>query len=355
MPRLALIGHGFAGRTFHAPLIRSTPGLDLSAVVTGQPDSVRAALPGIHPLATPAEAFADPTISAVVIATPNDTHAPLAEAAMRAGKHVVVDKPLALSLAQARQLRALADERGLILSVFQNRRWDSDFLGLRAALGSGLIGRLTHLESRFDRFRPEVPDRWRDRAPAGGLWLDLAPHLIDQMLLLFGLPRTVGGRIAAHRDGARADDWSQIQLDYGHFQVSLSASALVGGGMPRFAAHGTRGSWLKHGLDPQEDQLRAGQRPGDPGWGVDPRPARIFCGDMDGRPVPVPAGDYRRYYAGFRDALSGKGANPVPPAQAVATMAVLETAVDAAHAGAWLGLPLSTDEVNAFNEVRSPA
>jgi predicted dehydrogenase len=349
--RVALLGHGYAGRTLHAPLIRSTPGLNLAAVVTSRPADLQADLPDCEALADAAAAFVDPAIDLAVIATPNGTHASLVEAALRAGKHVVVDKPFTLSLADARRLAALAEERGRLLSVFQNRRWDADFLGLLALLREDGVGTVTHFESRFDRFRPLVRDRWRESAVGGGLWFDLGPHLVDQALLLFGLPERVGGVLARQRPGAQADDWCQVQLHYRRLQVTLSASMLVAGGLPRFAVHGTAGSWIKSGLDVQEDQLRGGMLPGDAGWGRDPRPACHYGTDGVGRACAVPAGDYASYYRGVRDAILGLGPNPVTPAEAVATLAVLETAVESARLGRVLPLPLTEVERSAFAEV----
>lgn len=345
---VALLGYGYAGRTFHAPLVEATPGLALQVVMSRRPDQVGADLPAarVHP---GLEAIlADPAIELVVIATPNTTHAPLAEAALRAGKHVVVDKPFALSLADARRLAGLAQARGRLLAVFQNRRWDADFLGLRAVLREGRVGVPTHFESRFDRFRPVPQDRWREKAEdGGGIWFDLGPHLVDQALLLFGLPRRVGASLRRMRDGAEADDWCQVQLDYGTLQLSLSASVLVGGGVPRFALHGTRGSWISHGLDVQESQLLAGLRPGSPGWGRAPAAAGFHDGATEVA-SPLPDGDYAAFFRAVRDAIRAGSANPVPPAQAVATMAVLETAVEADRQGRMLPLPLTDEERAAF-------
>ncbi len=347
--RVALLGYGAAGRSFHAPLIRHTPGLELAVVATSRADELARALPGVEPVRDPLEAIGRADIDLVVIASPNATHTPLAEAALRAGRHVVVDKPFTLTLADARALTALADEAGRLLSVFQNRRWDADFLGLRAMLRAGELGRVTHVESRFDRFRPQVQDRWRERAEeGGGIWFDLGPHLVDQVLLLFGLPQRVGGLLAHQRSGAQADDWCQAWLDYGALQVTLSASVLVGGGLPRFAVHGTAGSWVKHGLDVQEDQLKAGQVPGSAGWGLDPQPARRYRGASEALIEALPAGDYPAYYAAVREAIRGRGANPVPAAQAVGTMAVLETVVEAARRGCLLPLPLTAAERAAW-------
>lgn len=344
--QVALVGYGYAGRTLHLPLIQATPGLALHTVVTSRPEEVRDSVPAVKAVPHPADAFADPAIALVVIATPDHTHAALAEAALLAGKHVVVDKPFTLSLADARRLAALAAERGLLLSVFQNRRWDSDFLGLQAMLADGRLGTLSHLESRFDRFRP-VPRTQGGRLDRN-VWLDLGPHLVDQALLLFGVPERVSGLIVRQREGAEADDWCQMQLDYGRLQVVLGASLLVAGGVPRFAAHGSGGSWIKYGLDAQENQLRAGLLPGAPDWGRDPRPGHLHLGGGRIEDHAVPPGDYRIYYAAVRDALVAQAPNPVTPAQAVATMAVLETGVEAARAGRMLELPLTAAEIAAL-------
>ena len=347
--RVALIGYGAAGRVFHAALVRHTPGLELALVASRRGDELARALPGVEVVGKPQQALTSEDIDLVVIASPNATRAALAEAALRAGRHVVVDKPLTLTLAEVRGLARLAMQAGRVLAVFQNRRWDGDFLALHEVLASGRIGRLTWLESRFDRFRPQVQDRWRERADeGGGIWLDLGPHLVDQALQLFGLPARVGGRLRRQRDGAAADDGCEAWLDYGNLQVSLSASMLVGGGLPRFAAHGTAGSWIRHGLDVQEDQLKAGLVPGDTEWAEDARPARLRRGEGESVDLPVARGRYEAFYAAVGEAIRGRGANPVPPAQAVATMAVLETVVEAARLGRMLPLPLTEAERKAF-------
>ena len=354
--RVGLLGHGFAGRTFHAPLLQAVEGLELRVVASSQAENVQARLPGVTVVASALEAAMHPDVDLVVIATPNASHAPLAGAALRAGKHVVVDKPFTVTMAEARALCALAAARGRVLSVFHNRRWDSDFLSLRALLAEGALGRVTHLESRFDRFRPEVRARWREQAlPGAGVWFDLGPHLVDQSLCLFGLPDTVAAALGRHREGAQVDDWCQVTLAYPRRHVVLQASMLVAGGLPRFAVHGTKGSWLKYGMDPQEDGLRADVTPGAPGWGEDPSPGRL----MDGAtgtvrtPVAIP-GDYRRYYAGLRDALEGRGPNPVTPAQALAVMSVMDAAVRAAERGCEQRLDLTDEERAAFAANASP-
>lgn len=328
---VALVGYGFVGKVFHAPLVAQTPGLALHTVVSSDADKVHANFPGARVLSDPHAAFADDAIDIVVIATPNALHAPLAIAALRAGRHVVVDKPFTTTLDEARRVVAAAGEARRIASVFQNRRWDADFLALRRLVEDGTLGEVAELHSHFDRFRPQVPDRWRERAgPGAGLWFDLGPHLVDQALQLFGMPRSLQADVAIQREGAVVDDYFHVVLRYERLRVVLHAGALVAANGLRFAAHGTRGSFTKHGLDAQEAALRAGIAPGTPGWGVDPRPGRLtrmVDGEARESVVDGVAGDYRAYYAAMRDAIRNGGEPPVTAAQALQVMRVLEAGV----------------------------
>jgi predicted dehydrogenase len=325
---VALVGFGYAGRTFHAPLISACRDLRLHTVVTSKPADLAAAWPQARAVATLDEALADPAIDLVVIATPDAVHAEQAEQALHAGKAVVVDKPFALNYVDAARLVDLATAKGALLSVFQNRRWDADFLALQAEIASDRLGRIATYESRFDRYRPVVRDRWREAAGAG-VWFDLGPHLIDQALVLFGRPLGITLDLAAHRDGGLSPDWAHAILRYEHMRVVLNASMLVAAPDVRFAVHGARASWLKAGLDPQEDQLKAGLAVGAEGWGVDPRPADLVDGEIGSRtPSPGPAGNYPAYYAGIAAALRGRGHNPVPPEQALEVMRVIEAGVE---------------------------
>lgn len=282
-----------------------------------------------------AKIFADPAAlidsdacDLVVVASPNDSHARWAIAAMEAGKHVVVEKPFALSLNEARGVAAVAERTGRLLSVFQNRRWDSDFLTVRTAIDDGLIGRVVHFESHIDRFRPQVRDRWREGAgPGAGIWYDLAPHLIDQALLLFGVPDAVEANLAILRDGGKADDWAHAVLHYPDRRVIIHASMLVAGGSPRFILHGDAGSAVKAKPDRQEAQLLAGMTPGDADWGSDPDPLTIWAGDGTSRQVAAARGDQRDFYHAVAAAVAGEAANPVPPAQAIALMALIEAGI----------------------------
>jgi predicted dehydrogenase len=264
----------------------------------------------------------------VVIATPNHLHAAQACSALEHGKHVVVDKPLTETLAEAQALAELAEGHGRLLSVFQNRRWDADFLTLQRLLAEGAVGRPVLLESRFDRDRPRPTDRWRERPSAGaGFWFDLGAHLVDQALVLFGEPEALYADIAAMREGGQVDDDFIVILSYPRLRVVLRSTSLAAAETPRFSLIGEAGVYRKFGLDTQEARLRGSERPGDPGWGADPRPGVLTRGEPRVETaVEQTPGDYRRYYEAVRDALLGVGDNPVSPAHACKVMAILELA-----------------------------
>ncbi|GHE20624.1 oxidoreductase [Halomonas urumqiensis] len=340
---VGLVGFGMSSQVFHAPLIQATPGLELSCVVSGDPDKVQRAMPEVEMVAKAAELYARADIDLVVIATPNATHYPLAKAALAAGKHVVVDKPFTISLSEARLLKQQAEEAERTLCVFHNRRWDSDFLTLKGVMEEGTLGRVVAMESRFDRFRPDVPDRWRERrGPGAGLWYDLGPHLLDQARELFGMPRAILLDIATRRDGAEVDDDFLALLDYNGVRVSLSAATLAAEPTPRFRVHGTRGSFVKFGLDPQEARLKAGETPS-PQWGDDPLMARLTLADGEGNPgepreLRCQPGDYLAFYSGVAEHLVHATPPPVDIDGALEVMALLESGLDSYRQGRWVKL-----------------
>ncbi|MCS7067747.1 MAG: oxidoreductase [Meiothermus sp.] len=330
----ALIGYGMAGRVFHAPVIQAVPGLRLVTIQSSQPEQVRSDWPEVWVSQTFREVVENPQIDLVVIATPNHTHFELAQSALQAGKHVVVDKPFTLTAAEARILQEEARSRGRFLSVFQNRRWDGDYLTLRKLLYQGTLGEAIYFESRFDRYRPEVQNRWREQAgPGSGLWYDLGPHLLDQALELFGRPLAVYADLARQREQAQTPDYVHVLLRYPRLRVVLHASALVPGGSPRFMVHGTLASFVSSGLDGQEALLKQGLRPGAAGWAPEPCEGWLYHPHRAAERVPMEPGDYRRYYEGVRDAIRQEGPNPVPPEQAVRLMEVLEAALKSAQEG----------------------
>ncbi len=336
--KVGLVGYGYAGKTFHAPLVAAVPALALTAVCSSDAAKVHADWPDVAVHATPAELMARADLDLVVIATPNDTHHPLARAALLAGLHVVVDKPFTLTLGEARELIALAKERSRVLSVFHNRRWDADFLTLKALLRDGALGRVVEMTSRHDRFRPQVRTRWRESAaPGAGLWYDLGPHLVDQALQLFGRPLGITLAQDRTRDGALADDWFHAQLRYERLHVNLHAGMLVAASASRFAVHGTMGSFLKDGLDTQEDALKSGVRPTwppQPGWGVDPGRATLVTRTGDGpgivTEVSLESGAHMAFFAELAAAIRLEGPNPVPPQEALDVMALIELGIASA-------------------------
>ncbi|MFI8517201.1 Gfo/Idh/MocA family oxidoreductase [Streptomyces sp. NPDC085481] len=346
--RVGLVGYGLAGSVFHAPLIAASPDLVLDTVTTGNPEraaQARAEHPGVRVDDSPEALWARADeLDLVVVASPNKTHVPIATAALEAGLPVVVDKPLAGTAADARTLAALADERGLLLSVFQNRRWDNDFRTLRSLIAEGALGEVQRFESRFERWRPQLKGGWRESgAPEeiGGLLYDLGSHVVDQALVLFGPAVRVYAESDVRRPGATADDDTFLAITHAngvrsHLWVSATTAQLG----PRFRVLGSTAGYVKYGLDPQEAALREGLRP-EPGavWGLEPEGVwgRIGSGESPltggGAPVETLPGDYPAYYTAVAAALRGTGENPVTAREAAAALDVLEAAKRSAREG----------------------
>jgi predicted dehydrogenase len=334
--RTAVIGYGLAGSAFHAPLVAATDGLALTVIVTGNPVRAGAAsrrYPGVRVVADPACLWAEPdSIDLVVVATPNGSHVPLALAAIEAGIPVVVDKPVAATVDAARTVADAAAEKGLLVSVFHNRRWDGDALTVRRLLAEGALGTVHRFESRFERWRPKVTDgTWREAAnpdQAGGLLYDLGSHLIDQALLFFGPVRSVYAEVNRVRVGALVDDDVFVALTHHNGTRShLWASATAAHFSPRFRVLGSAGSFVKDGMDVQEEALRVGNVPSDGDWGVEPENMAGQLGTPDNMAaVPTERGAYPAYYAGVRDALRGGGPAPVTIEQSIEVLAVIEAA-----------------------------
>ncbi|HGH4631397.1 TPA: oxidoreductase [Enterobacter kobei] len=336
------MGYGYASKTFHAPLIAGTPGMMLAAVSSSDATKVHADWPSVPVVSEPKHLFNDPNIDLIVIPTPNDTHFPLAKAALEAGKHVIVDKPFTVTLSQARELDALAKGLGRLLSVFHNRRWDSDFLTVKALLSEGTLGEILFFESHFDRFRPQVRNRWREQAgPGSGIWYDLAPHLLDQAVNLFGLPVSMTVDLAQLRPGAQTTDYFHAVLSYPQRRIVLHGTMVAAAESARYIIHGTRGSYVKFGLDPQEDRLKNGERLPQEDWGYDMRDGvvtRVEGEELVEETLLTMPGNYPAYYAAIRDALNGTGENPVPASQAIQIMELIELGIESAKHRATLCL-----------------
>jgi predicted dehydrogenase len=338
--RVVLLGYGLAGRVFHAPLIGVEPDLDLIAVVTSDPErqaQARADLPGVEVLATAEEAWASGADLAVV-ATANSAHVPQATAALNAGMHVVVDKPLAGTAHEAQALLDLAQAQGRQLHVFQNRRWDSEILTAQRAIRDGLVGTPHRLESRFERWRPTPKGGWREEGPADdlpGLLYDLGAHLVDQAIHLLGPVDRVFASVRRVRPAVVADDDTQVFLQHVSGAVSiLSVSAASAFAGPRLRLLGTGGGLWIDTLDTQEDALRDGRLPSDADWGREADDAWVVTDTAAPRSLTRERGEWPAYYRGVAASLRGEGSPPVDPRDVVENLRVIEAAHESGRSGA---------------------
>jgi scyllo-inositol 2-dehydrogenase (NADP+) len=335
MTTAGLIGFGLAGRYFHAPLLQAA-GFEIRAVVSQQREAIAAALPRALVLERDIDLIARDDIDLIVIATPNELHATQARAALASSKHVVVDKPLCLHAQEADELIALARARRRVLTAFQNRRWDADFLTLQQLIASGRLGELNAFHARWDRFRPQVVERWREHGPGGGVLYDLGAHLIDQTLCLFGTPDWLQADVFTQRAGATAVDGFEILLAKGSARITLGVSTLAADGGPRYRVHGARGSYVKSGLDVQEPQLRSGMRPDEAAFGVEPQDQwGTFTDGASARREIVPSarGRWTEFYSQLRAAIEKGTAPPVAAEDAREVIRIVEAAMESSRTG----------------------
>src|SRR5216110_541897 len=328
MLNVGLVGFGFAGKVFHAPVIRAVQGLRLTTIVQrhGAPDP---SYPDVDFVSSVEDLLIRP-LDVVVVATPNTSHHPIAKQCLLAGRHVVVDKPFTTTVPEADELVQLGAAQRRVVSIYQNRRYVGDFVTLRALVSQGALGRVTLYESHFDRFRPELrPGAWREQSlPGSGVWFDLGAHLLDQALVLFGTPQAISADIRIERDGAAADDAFDVALHYPHMRALLRASMLTNSPGPTFAVHGTKGSYIKYGLDPQEAALKAGREPDEAGWDSEPPEMYGRLATPEGtRTIPTIPSSFTHYYENVRDAILGKAQLVVTPEQARNVIRGLELAV----------------------------
>jgi scyllo-inositol 2-dehydrogenase (NADP+) len=326
---VGLVGYGLGGSVFHAPLITGVSGLTLTAVVTSQRERVERDLPRVAVVATTEQLLSDSSIALVVVASPSNTHFQVAREALQAGKNVVIDKPFAGTVQEAQYLMDLASDRRLFLSVYQNRRWDGDFQTVKRLIQDGSLGEVFHYEAHFDRFRLDIRAGWRETGGReSGILYDLGAHLIDQAVHLFGLPQAVTADVFAQRHGATAPDYFHLVLDYGRMRAILHGATVVKQPGPHFQVHGDKGSFVKYGMDPQEDALKAGRRPGDAGWGADDPTLYGVLTPVDGvaSRIETAVGGYENYYKLVAEGLLNHGKNPVDPAGSRDGLMVIEAA-----------------------------
>jgi predicted dehydrogenase len=338
---VGIIGFGLAAKVFHAPFVSAVPGLRLVAFVERKSDEAHKAYPATKTVRTVEELIADPEIELVVVATPNETHYRLAKQCLTAGKHVVIDKPFAGKSAEAAELIEIARRKGVLVAPFHNRRWDGDFLTVKKILADGSLGRLVTFESHFDRYRPiQREGTWKEASdPANGLLMDLGPHLVDQALALFGMPKTITASVRTDRDKTDIEDAFDICLGYDRLLAWCRSSMVACDASPRFLLHGTAGSYKKYGLDPQEPALVGGAkvpRIGEPGewlpedekhWGtLTVAPVLADPGTLVVKKLETVPGDYREFYANVRDAVAGRAELAVPSSAGFEVVRLLELA-----------------------------
>ncbi|GAA4096655.1 oxidoreductase [Zhongshania borealis] len=343
MIKLGVIGCGFSANTFHIPLIAASDSLTLSAISSSRRGSVATQYPGVAIYDTAQDLIEQSGVELAIITAPNEAHYSLAKQCLDRGIHVVLEKPMVTKRWQAEALLTLANERSLLLSVYHNRRWDGDFLTLKKLLGNDSLGEVRVFESHFDRFRPAVRQRWREQpGPGSGVWFDLGSHLVDQAITLFGLPTAVTARCLPLREGSETTDYFHVLLHYDNLECILHASAFAAAPSHRFRLEGTTGSYVKFGLDPQEEQLKSGMTPKELAYGVEHKAdfGRVYS-EFASELVETEIGCYQKYYEEIAAAIRLGGQNPVNPADAVNVIHILELAEESSRSGKtlWLNAP----------------
>jgi scyllo-inositol 2-dehydrogenase (NADP+) len=329
MVRVGLIGFGLAGQAFHAPVLRAVPGMELACILERRGTRAQEKYPDVRVARTLEELLADKDIQLCVVATPNDSHFELARACLLAGRDVVVDKPFAPTLKESEELVRLAADHRRLITLYLERRWDGDFRTVKKIVQSGTLGTVVEYECRFDRFRPQPKaNAWRERAdqPGAGVLFDLGPHVVDQALVLFGEPRTITASAFCERETSQVDDSFDVCLEYSVLRAMVRARIIAFAPGPHSLIHGTRGSFIKYGVDPQEARLRGGDFPQGTDWGADwgEEPESLWGTlSLVGEPsvkVKTDRGDYRGFYTNVRDAIEKNAPLEVTPEQALRTM-----------------------------------
>ncbi len=330
-----IIGFGLSGKVFHAPFLDVHPGFNLKKIVERHQQHAKKIYPNITVVNNYNDLLDDREIDLVVICTPNTLHYPIAKECLIAGKHIVVEKPFTPTSKEADELIRIAKSKNLNLFVYHNRRWDNDFLTVKKVLKDELLGNISEYEVHFDRYKPEIIDgAWRDeKKPGGGILFDLGSHLIDQALQLFGFPDSISADIRIQRKGGKVDDYFDIKLHYPSFNATLKAGMLVKEPGPRFILHGSKGSFLKHGIDPQEDALKNGLKPDVENWGEEDRKqwGHITIDDnklqQDGRIQSLP-GCYQNFYNNVYDVLVKGEEMAIKPNEARDVIRIIEIAFE---------------------------
>ncbi|PGS53930.1 oxidoreductase [Bacillus sp. AFS041924] len=331
--KVGLVGYGFSGATFHAPFISVLEEFELAKVVSSKKEDVKRDLGDVEVVSSLDEVLEDESIDLVVITTPSGMHYEMAKQSLEAGKHIILEKPMVVKTREAEELINIANEKNLMLSVYHNRRWDNDFLTVKKLINEGLLGEVNTYQVHFDRYRPEVRNRWREKqGPGSGMLFDLGSHLIDQALNLFGQPQFISADVFAQRVNAETDDYFHIILGYDKLRVILHSGSIIPSNGPRFQVHGNKGSFIKYGIDGQEAALKEGKKPTQQGWGEDVPQfyGKLFTvegeKELEETIVTIP-GSYTTYYKKIAESIfEGKKA-PVTGEEGLSVIKIIEAAL----------------------------
>ncbi|MEH6580049.1 MAG: oxidoreductase [Amphritea sp.] len=338
--KTAVVGFGLSATVFHIPFIRASSAFELVAVSSSQKDAVKQSFPELKVYDTAQSMIEESDAELIIITAPNEVHYSLAHLALGHNKHVIIEKPFVTNVEQGRELIEWAESQNKVLAVFHNRRWDGDFLTVKHLINTHQLGDVKYFESHFDRFRPVVQQRWREQSGDGsGILFDLGPHLIDQALDLFGMPEAVTARCLATRENAEVTDFFNLWLHYPDNEVVLQSSPYAAASNVRFHVQGTEGSYLKHGLDPQEARLRQGVMPNKTDWSAEtPEEYGAFYHAEGHFVVPTQLGGYQHFFQNVAEAISGKSDLMVTPHEALNTLKIIELAIQSSNAGKTLAV-----------------
>ncbi|KNC76027.1 hypothetical protein SARC_11461 [Sphaeroforma arctica JP610] len=332
--RVGIVGYGYSAKTFHIPLLTSNENFKFTSISSSQKETLESKYPDLVVFNSPEALIKDSNVQLIVITAPNAVHFSLAKLALENGKHVVLEKPMCNTLTEAMELVTYSTSQGLLLSTFHNRRWDGDFLTVKSVIDANKLGDVRVFESRMDRFRPVVRDRWRENpGPGSGIFYDLGSHLLDQALTLFGVPTSVSGTSVALRPGGSTVDFFDVHLHYedSKVEVILHSGPYFAGCNPRFTVCGEKGTYVKFGVDVQEDQLKQGITPADADYGVESKVASAAkSGGLYTPPgeseVETLDGRYQAYFENIAGVLHGESGceSHVQGAQVVWVLFLLE-------------------------------
>lgn len=327
MLKAALCSFGMSGRVFHAPVITDCSAIELSVILERTKNESLERYPNAKIVRSFDDIIEDSTIDLVIVNTPNQLHYPMAKAAIEAGKHVVIEKPITITVTEGHTLTNLAKEKNVVLSVFHNKRFEGDYLYVKELLENNILGDIQSAEFRFDRYRPEIgPKKWKENnLPGAGILYDLGPHLIDQALTLFGKPNTINHQLRVEREKGQVTDAFDLDFKYDDFTVRLGASMLVETLGPKIKIEGTKGSFIKYGADPQEAQLINGLSPKASNYGIDNENQRAEL-TIDGstNEINLPKGSYLDFYNNVADVILNNALPLVEPEEALKVMRIIE-------------------------------